>query len=248
MNNLWTLKKQLQMKYCPQKPIQQRSLKTFIQMIYLHQKVFLKFRIFWIQDTIWNQASHIIILQNLSISTVLQNSRLIHRQYSREKGQDLFQIQTMMVVLRRIWYGWTNMIWRPNLLRKLLFQKIFWPHWIENFLEIILLSWQIWTAAIEYLLQTILIVILILILLLLANRASMTVNMGDRTGRTSRNLRPRQHMDKLSKEYIFMEIEVEINGCNINCRNLFLSGFWNIPVYCTIYICFAFFFVNVLLL
>ena len=31
------------------------------------------------------------------------------------------------------------------------------------------------------------------------NRASMTVNMGDGTGSTSRNLRPRQHMDKLSK-------------------------------------------------
>ena len=26
------------------------------------------------------------------------------------KRSDLFQIQTMMVVLRRIWYGWTNMI------------------------------------------------------------------------------------------------------------------------------------------
>ena len=33
---------------------------------------------------------------------------------------------------------------------------------------------------------------------------------------------------------------MEINGCNINCRNLFSSGFWNIPVYCTIYICFVF--------
>jgi len=31
------------------------------------------------------------------------------------------------------------------------------------------------------------------------NRASMSVNMGDGTGNTSRNLRPRQHMDKLSK-------------------------------------------------
>ena len=30
------------------------------------------------------------------------------------------------------------------------------------------------------------------------NCASMTVNMGDGTGNTSRNLRPRQHMDKLS--------------------------------------------------
>ena len=31
------------------------------------------------------------------------------------------------------------------------------------------------------------------------NRASMSVNMGDGTGNTSRNLCPRQHMDKLSK-------------------------------------------------
>ena len=31
------------------------------------------------------------------------------------------------------------------------------------------------------------------------NRASMAVSLGDGTGRTSRNLRPRQHMDKLSK-------------------------------------------------
>ena len=31
------------------------------------------------------------------------------------------------------------------------------------------------------------------------NRASMTVSLGDGTGRTSRNLRPRQHMDKLSE-------------------------------------------------
>ena len=33
---------------------------------------------------------------------------------------------------------------------------------------------------------------------------------------------------------------MEINGCNINCRNLFSSGFWNTPVYCTIYVCFVF--------
>ena len=31
------------------------------------------------------------------------------------------------------------------------------------------------------------------------NRASMAVSLGDGTGRTSRNLRPRQHMDKLSE-------------------------------------------------
>ena len=36
------------------------------------------------------------------------------------------------------------------------------------------------------------------------NRASMTVNMGDGTGRTSRNLRPRQHMDKLSTLHILI--------------------------------------------
>ena len=31
------------------------------------------------------------------------------------------------------------------------------------------------------------------------NRASMAVSLGDGTGRPSRNLRPRQHMDKLSE-------------------------------------------------
>ena len=60
-----------------------------------------------------------------SESTNSPTNLKINRQYSREKGQDLFQIQTMMIVLRRIWYGWTNMIRRPNLFRKLLFQKIF---------------------------------------------------------------------------------------------------------------------------
>ena len=28
-----------------------------------------------------------------------------------------------------------------------------------------------------------------------------------------------------------MEIKMEINGCNINCKNLFSSDFCNIPIY-----------------
>ena len=55
------------------------------------------------------------------------------------------------------------------------------------------------------------------------NRASMSVNMGDGTGNISRNLRPRQHMDILSKYYIL--IKMEINGCNIKLQKFIFIWF-----------------------
>ena len=56
------------------------------------------------------------------------------------------------------------------------------------------------------------------------NRASVAVNMGDGTGNISRNLRPRQHMDKLSKYYIL--IKIKINGCIIKLQKFIFIWFY----------------------
>ena len=61
-------------------------------------------------------------------------------------------------------------------------------------------------------------------------------NMGDGTGNISRNLRPRQHMDKLSKYYIL--IKIKINGCIIKLQKFIFIWFYTSLLHD--YICFVF--------